>query len=260
MIHKWRKGLFLLMIVLFLVLVPQIAQDANYHSFADSRTCLGITHCANVFSNLAFILVAVFSLCFFHINRFKGYDSKNAPDPLLPLKKYLAYTLILVGLGSTYYHLNPENQTLVIDRMAMALCFSALITYFICLTQRLTEYGLLLFFLSLFAIYSVAYWHFSELQGQGDLRLYVIVQFGGIIYMILNLYKLSDRQKNAFILAIVLYGLAKLSEVYDAEIFLISEMISGHSLKHVLAALALLPVLVNSPTSLSLINKANRRN
>ncbi|MBT3812899.1 MAG: hypothetical protein HOE45_04700 [Gammaproteobacteria bacterium] len=34
--------------------------------------------------------------------------------------------LILVAAGSSYYHWNPNNQTLVWDRLPMTICFMSL--------------------------------------------------------------------------------------------------------------------------------------
>jgi hypothetical protein len=86
---------------------------------------------------------------------------------------------------------------------------------------------------------SVFYWDYSESQGAGDLRLYGLVQFLPILLLpaILLMYR-SVFDRTAFIWAVfLLYVLAKVFEQLDATLFSAGEVISGHSIKHVCAAL-----------------------
>ncbi len=85
---------------------------------------------------------------------------------------------------------------------------------------------------------SIVYWKFS-----GDLRLYVLVQFLPIILtpLILLLYRRSGHISRPtgkyFWLMILSYALAKVFEGYDKLVF--EECcLSGHSIKHLFAALA----------------------
>src|ERR1700683_2874717 len=57
-------GVFALLAVLFLVLVPRIPQDPDYHNFADQRTILGIPHAWNVVSNVPLLVVGVWGLSY----------------------------------------------------------------------------------------------------------------------------------------------------------------------------------------------------
>jgi len=99
--------------------------------------------------------------------------------------------------------------------------------------------ALLPVFLAL-GIFSVYYWYQSELAGMGDLRLYLIIQFLPaplILYMLFFMpSRYSRSSRFGWILAI--YVLAKLSEYFDRQIFELQHWISGHSIKHILAAFA----------------------
>jgi hypothetical protein len=76
----------------------------------------------------------------------------------------------------------------------------------------------------------------------GNLTPYVVLQFGGIILVILTLLLTKTRMQGpCFTSLIILYGAAKLVEFYDEKIFNLSQnLISGHTLKHLIAALAVI--------------------
>jgi hypothetical protein len=99
----------------------------------------------------------------------------------------------------------------------------------------------------LVGIASVTYWYLTEVQGKGDLRPYVIVQFLPmlIIPMLLVLYS-GKRMLTAFIWATLFtYGLAKVAEYYDPAIFEWLGFWSGHTIKHLLSAVAVLWVVLS---------------
>ncbi len=86
---------------------------------------------------------------------------------------------------------------------------------------------------------SVGYWYVTELWGVGDLRPYGVVQFLPVILIPVILGLFGTRfMRSSFIWAILgTYLLAKIVEFFDAEIYSITQIFSGHSLKHVIAAL-----------------------
>jgi hypothetical protein len=80
----------------------------------------------------------------------------------------------------------------------------------------------------------------TEGLGRGDLRPYALVQFLPIVLipLILLMYR-SQFDRTAFIWwAVAIYAASKLFEHYDHNIFALSRIISGHSLKHIVAAMA----------------------
>ncbi|TXL20566.1 hypothetical protein [Bathymodiolus platifrons methanotrophic gill symbiont] len=83
---------------------------------------------------------------------------------------------------------------------------------------------------------SVIYWHYT-----GDLRFYAFIQLGTLaaIPLILFLYKSPYTLSHYLLYGLVFYALAKILELNDKPIFeLSSGAISGHTAKHLFAAIA----------------------
>jgi hypothetical protein len=98
--------------LLGLLLVPPIPQDQSYHQFADQRILLGMPNFWNVVSNLSFIAIGAAGLWRFH------HHSSTI---------ILFLGIFLTGFGSSYYHWNPNDSTLVWDRLPMTLGFMAIL-------------------------------------------------------------------------------------------------------------------------------------
>ena len=88
--------------------------------------------------------------------------------------------------------------------------------------------------LIVFALISVAYWHFS-----GDLRLYVVAQFLPVLLipLILVLFPATTGDAPLLWSVLAVYAVAKVFEFADGQIFAALQVVSGHTLKHVTAAL-----------------------
>ena len=203
-----------------LLLLPPIAQDQNYHQFADQRKLLGIPNFWNVFSNLPFIAVGVAGLRQFYRQ---------------PATAVLFSGMILTGFGSAYYHLNPSDATLFWDRLPMTICFAAVLSAAI--EERVDERAgtFMLWPLLAVGIASVLLWRWS-----GDLRLYAWAQFFPLLALIVVLQLFGPKYTGAryWLAAAALYALAKLFEFYDDGIFSAGALLSGHTLKHLAAAAA----------------------
>lgn len=221
--------------------VPPIPQDVGYHSFADSRRILGITNFANIVSNIPFILVGLAGLrtCF-----------PNLPGGGAKLLRtgYVVFFLgmILVGCGSAYYHYAPSNATLVWDRLPMTISFMAFFSLIIGESISVDLGRKLLLPLVVVGALSVGYWYVTELREVGDLRAYGLVQFLPLLLIPLILALFGSRFTNIGYLWAILasYTMAKLAEYFDAAILTITGFISGHSVKHLLAALGAFWVIV----------------
>lgn len=214
-------------------LFPAIPQDANYHQFADARTLFGVPNALNVISNLPFILVGLLGIS----EVFRRVQSENTNVSMFPYL-FLFFGIGITAFGSGYYHWEPNSETLFWDRLPMSIAFMALLSCII--SDRWNERlgRLLLFPLVAFGIWSVWYWKQTEAIGQGDLRPYVITQFGGIILigLIMFLFPQNTLRNRPMIYAMIWYGLAKVFEAADGLFFSAGELVSGHSIKHVAAA------------------------
>ena len=207
-----------------------IAQPSEYHAFVDQRSIWGIPNFWNVLSNVPFLVFGLMGIV-----EIAGRRSQ-------PLKGvYLTFFAgtCLVAFGSGYYHLAPSNGTLVWDRLTMAIVFMAFFS--IILAEYVNErFGRLAFVpLEVLGAGSVVYWHFTEVAGHGDLRPYLLTQFLPIALIPLILLFFPARLWPARLIWAVLgtYVLAKVLELGDAQVFALGQVISGHSLKHVAAAL-----------------------
>lgn len=221
--------------VLAAFIVPPIPQDTAYHHFADQRAGLGIANAWNVLSNLAFLAVGALGLAEFR----KG----AAPRGSLPELRvaYLAFFLgvALIGPGSAYYHLAPDNGTLVYDRLPMTVAFMGLFAAIIGEHVSVRAGRLALWPLLAAGLFSIWYWRATETMGQGDLRPYGLVQFlpMALVPLILFWFKSPFATARRLWNLLLLYVAAKAAEGLDDQILaLTGGALGGHALKHLLAA------------------------
>lgn len=211
-----------------------IAQDLAYHDFADKRPLLGIPNFGDVVGNLPFIFVGLWGLCAVWQRRKLWQHSGE-----FMLWSVFFAGIFLVGFGSGYYHWEPSNATLVWDRLPMTVGFMSLFSLMV--MERISlKAGLVMFFPLLVAgVGSICYWNYTEGLGQGDLRPYALVQFFPMIAILLILKLFPAKGTKYFILTLVWYIVAKLLEHFDKEFFaLTSSIVSGHTLKHLAAAVS----------------------
>lgn len=225
--------------VIAAIFTPPVPQDLSFHNFIDARTCLNIPNFGDVASNVGFLIVGVLALY-----RIVGSDGRTVFATSTDAIPYAVIfsAVALVAAGSAYYHWAPDNARLVWDRLPMTLAFMALFAAVI--SDRIHKRaGLVLLPVFLVAgIASVFYWHFTEAMGQGDLRPYAIVQFFPMVAipLIVWLFRPGRFTDGRYIAATIgFYGIAKVLETFDAGVFnLLGQTVSGHSLKHLVAALA----------------------
>jgi len=233
---KLGSILIAIVTVFAVILVMQqqpIVQDSSYHQFSDQRLLLGMANFFNVFSNLAFVLVAIYGI----VTLYPFTPSRYLFEiRYLYLLFYIA--VALVALGSGYYHLQPDNQSLFWDRLPMTMAFMLLFAVIVAeyVSIRLAKF--ICWPLLAIGAFSVLYWQYSEINGISDLRIYVLVQFLPmlIIPIILVFFTKKRSATLGYWQLLVAYLLAKLCEYFDQEIYTLLGIISGHSLKHLLAA------------------------
>ena len=218
-------------------MAPPLPQDPAYHHLADGRTWLGVPNALNVLSNAGFILVGALGLAV--MRSVRGGRAFREPRERWPYAVFFG-GLVLTGIGSAYYHWEPGNARLAWDRLPLAITlmglFAATITDRIGASAGLRLLGPLV----ALGAGSVVYWHWTEQHGVGDLRLYALVQFYPIVAVPLMLWWLPARYTRGGDMfgAVATYGAAKVPELLDGWIFAATGVVSGHTLKHLLAALA----------------------
>ena len=232
----WRHALLLITAfgsLAFVLSMQPIAQDQAYHGFAERGEYFGIPNFFAVISNIPFLLVGIAGLRFCCTGVSMGYR---------PAWIIFFTGVAIISAGSAWYHLNPNNATLVWDRLPMTIGFMGL------LAALLAEYvdvrlGKLLLLPAILAgFFSVIYWHWYD-----DLRLYVWVQFMPLLIVPVLMMLFRPKYSHQWLLAVALacYMLSKLMEAYDREVFVFTQgYIGGHTLKHLLAALSCYVVLL----------------
>ncbi|MFQ5581552.1 MAG: ceramidase domain-containing protein [Mariprofundaceae bacterium] len=235
-----RAGLIVVLAIVSLAAalsLPPVPENPAYHQFVDAREILGVPNMWNVLSSLAFVLIGAAGLIF--LASAKGAAGfADARERLLYAVFYLS--VLMIGAGSAYYHLSPSHATLTWDRLPMSAAFMSFLAITIAerISVRLGTWlcGPLL----LAGIASVIYWHVSELAGQGDLRFYALVQFFPMLAIPLMVLLFPARYTRTGDLLGVLacYVLAKAFEFLDRQMFDLTGIISGHTMKHLAAAAA----------------------
>jgi len=212
-----------------LYFVPPITQDQSYHQFADGRAVLGVPNFWNVVSNLPFVLIGAAGL------RLRGLISMRV----------IFLGIFLVGFGSTYYHWAPGDAALFWDRLPITLAFMAILANAIEERVDAKAGAILLWPLLALGIASLLIW-----RATGDLRLYGWVQFFPILALPLMFWLFPAKYTGTanWLIAAALYAVGKIFEFSDGVMLSAGNILSGHTLKHLLAAAACFVILRNFQT------------
>jgi len=229
---EFLLGLALLVILSWWITGP-IPQRQTYHDFADQRTWFEISNSLDVLTNIPFCLVGLLGIAVLQHNR-------QFESPVFRMYLTFFVSVFLTGLGSAYYHLYPSDSTLVWDRLPLSIAVMSFLS--LVFAERVNlELGQKLFhWLVVAGVCSVVYWVWL-----GDLRLYILVQFGSILVMPFILWRYKGSNSGVLWTALNFYVAAKIFEYMDEQIYQYStELISGHSLKHIAASLSTFMVVV----------------
>ncbi|MFP6870343.1 MAG: ceramidase domain-containing protein [Nitrospinota bacterium] len=193
-------------------------------------------------SNAGFVAAGLYGLA--RIFRDGLFD--NSPDRV-PYIVFFAGAA-LVGLGSGYYHWAPSNERLFWDRLPMTIAFMSFFAAVIAdRIHRRVGLVWLLPILLFAGAFSLIYWQRTEAAGAGDLRFYGMVQFFPlaaipVIFWLFRDYRYTEGKP--LLLAIGWYVGSKIMEHFDLLLLGLSGgTVSGHSLKHMAAAVAVFWVL-----------------
>ena len=214
-----------------------IAQWDSYHAFADQRAMWGIPHAADVLSNLPFALAGLWALL----------ALRGTPrDGAWLAWRVFALALVATAAGSSAYHWAPHNASLAFDRLPIAWACAALLCALLAERRnaRWAHPAVLAAALTL-ASASVGLWWSSERAGHSDLRAYLFVQFLPMLIapaaLLVRLPRLgpSALPDRAWWGLLAGYAVAKGFELADhAVLDALGGWVSGHTLKHLVAAAA----------------------
>jgi len=224
-----ERGLLLALLLGLLAAVfgPAMHLSPHFHQFADQRVLWGVPRGADVYSNLPFALLGLWGLV----------ATRQRPG-LTTVQRQLL-TLFSLGLlataaGSTWYHLQPDDARLVFDRLGMGVAFAGVLG--LAAADRISpRAGQALAAFILIATPPAV----MQPLWSGTMQAWAVLQVGGILL----LAALAPRPPRPDALGwriaplVALYLLAKLCEVADHDLLTLSQgAISGHTLKHLLAA------------------------
>jgi hypothetical protein len=226
---------FTLLTVAAAFLLPPMPQPLDYHDFADRRGALGIDNFLDVVSNVAFLLAGLAGL--FVV--FSGRARFEFPGERWPYAVFFL-GILLTAAGSAWYHLSPDNETLFWDRLPMTIAFMGLVSSQIVDRISVRAGLVLLGPMLLLGMASVVYWIATERAGAGNVLPYALLQAYAVIVLLMKAALHRSRYTRGSDLYYIFgwYVLAKLLELFDAQVLALSHLVSGHSLKHVAAAMA----------------------
>lgn len=221
----------LVLSVIALYCLSPITQNPAYHHFADQRILCGVPHLGDVLSNLSFILVGI-------LLYFKSKEKTPQYEFQQFLFLFFCLSAISLGFGSAYYHWNPNDKTLIWDRLTMVFGFTVIFMDAMWRYNVFKPFMMATKFSICFFAFSgsVIYWKcFNHLEP------YVLVQFFTLLsILVLALINIKNINGKPIFFMVGTYAIAKVFEYYDLQIWLaLHEVVSGHTLKHLMYALSL---------------------
>lgn len=247
----------LLAVLLGLVAVgifgPHVAQPLHQHVFADQRMWAGIPFAMDVLSNLAFAAWGIAGLACVHgLVKRKPINTEHA------LTGLFFAGLVITAAASSWYHLQPDDAGLGIDRLGMVLALAGLLG--LAIAGRVSHRagavtgGAILVLGPL----CICFWLAS-----GNVLPWLVIQFGGMALMVwmAALKPLPGALPVRWGVVVAVYAAAKLLKLADHQIYnLTGQLISGHSLKHLVASVAAWPVVAGVVLACSASRKPGKIN
>lgn len=213
---------------LVVAIVVPVTRAPAFHVYADQRERFGIPHAGDALSNLPFLIVAAWAM-------------RRATTNL---ERLACAGVAAIAFGSAAYHVSPRDVTLALDWAPIAIALMLMTA--VVIDDRLGEragriaavVGIVL------AIGSVVVWIAGggtgglAGHGRGTVTPYGAVQALGIALPPLVALSAPGRIPRVPLLgAVALFALARLCAANDRQL-LDAIGVSGHSLKHVVAACA----------------------
>lgn len=227
------QGLALAALLVAVLLAGARLRALTTETYADTRTLFGVPNFLNVASNLAFLLagIAGLALC----------ASARRPGKALASWRVFYAGMLLTSLGSAWYHLAPSDARIVWDRLGMTVAFVGLAFAVLGESTWVAIRPAILATAIVAGAASVLWWRYT-----GDLAPYAWVQLAPLACTAtaLAMRWIDQPLRRALEASLGLYVLAKLAETFDGGLYMASaHVVSGHTLKHLLAAAAAAAIL-----------------
>ena len=149
--------------------------------------------------------------------------------------------LLLTAALSGVYHWRPDDSGLAMDRLGMVVAFAGLLG--LAAADRATPRAGVWLAAAVLLLGPLSVWTWFV---TGNVLPWVAVQFGGMLLVLALacLKPLPDALAIRWGMVIMIYAAAKGFEMADEAVYVAtSQLISGHSLKHVVASFAAWPVV-----------------
>ncbi len=239
--NPYRGSLLLLVVGVVagaLFLHGPIPQVARYNDFANQCSWLGLPHAENVLTNFPFLLFGIWGIW-----RMRYFVIESKVEQLAWLGFFVGDTL--TAFGSSYYHLEPDNYRLVWDRLPITFSFICLFTAVMADRVSVRLAAISFIPMLIYSITAVIYWYLTEVLGLGDMRPYILVQLVPLLLIPLFIALYTSRYTHGWMLLLVAmwYLLAKIFEGLDGLVYQWIGHMSGHGIKHLLAAMACAQVI-----------------
>lgn len=215
---------------------PHLTQAPHIHDYADQRAWLGLPCALDVLSNVPFALFGFWGL------RMLGRVPAAALDRTQRALAALFFVgLVLTAFASGWYHWRADDAGLFVDRLGMSFAFAGLLG--LAVAGRISARagaGLAPVVLLWGVLGAWVCWR------SGNLLPWAVLQGAGLVLLlVLSVLRPHTGGLPVHWAAIIaIYALAKLCELADHVIFeATAQLVSGHSLKHLVAAFAAWPVI-----------------
>ena len=221
------------------LVAPALAQSAQHHHFADTRAWAWLPFAADVLSNLPFLLWGVLGLGM--LARQRHGTARRVDAASHALMGLFFAGLVVTAFMSAFYHWQPDDAGLALDRLGMVVAFAGLMGLAAAGRVSARASGLLALAVLLLGPVSIRVW-----SATGNVLPWAVLQFGGMLLVLCLawLKPLPGAPAIRWGWVMVIYALAKGFEMADEAVFAATaQLVSGHSLKHVVASCAAWPVV-----------------
>ncbi|XP_010242820.1 PREDICTED: uncharacterized protein LOC104587065 [Nelumbo nucifera] len=219
-------GVSIASLVVLMIVTPRIPQPQAYHDFADQRNFFGIPNTLDVVSNVPFLIAGIIGL----VVCYRGNYFRLSLQGELLAWTIFYISMAAVGLGSGYYHLQPNDPRLVWDRVPMSVALASVLAIFI--IERVDEKKGTMSIIPLImaGLGSILYWRIFR-----DVRLYILFQLLSCLAIAAMAILLPPMYTHSiyWLWAGVFFLIGKIGELADQQIYdLTRQVIGGHTLKH----------------------------